>query len=268
MNKKTINFPVIIFFCSTYLISWLLWVPQIILKKEIFLLRIGGTFSPLISAIIISNIIGGKKSVKALLKPLLIWKFNIVWYLFCLFSTVVLCFSAIGIAFSLKVTQLTFNELSKIYLVIPIFFYVLFTSVIGEETGWRGFALPLLQKQFGATISSIIIGLIWGFWHLPLFFIEGNFHQTLPFWIFLIQEIALSIVITWIYNNTKKSLLSVHIFHTASNITLGLLPILPMDTNGDMRPLYITVILLVILAICIVLSKSINGSTENNSILK
>ena len=114
-----------------------------------------------------------------------------------------------------------------------------------------------MQEKINPIYSSIIIGIIWGIWHLPLFFIEGNFHQLIPFYLFLIQEIALSIVLTLIYNKTNKSLLSVHLFHAASNTTLGVLPILPMDTNNNLLPLYIIVILLSILAFSIILSKKL-----------
>jgi len=254
INKK----PITYFFILTFVISWLFWTPQIFIKKEFFILRVLGTYGPFLAAIIISQIMGGTKQIKTLLRPLLDFKLNIVWYIFCLFSTALIGFTAIGISFSLGSNQFEFNELEKVYLVIPIFFYVLIFSVLGEETGWRGFALEHMQKIISPLLSSIIIGLLWGVWHLPLFFIEGNFHQTLPIWLFLLQDICLSIVITWLYNSTNKSLFSVHIFHAASNTTLGVLPILPIATNGDMLPLYSIIILLVIFSFCIILSKRLN----------
>lgn len=258
MLKKIFKkFPIISFFILTFIFSWFFWSFQIFYKKEIPILRIIGTFSPIICAILVTQINEGKKGIKKLLKPILNYKFNIVWYIFCLFSTALLSFTAIGISFSLGFTDFSFNELSKIYLIIPVFLFVLFFSVLGEETGWRGFALNKMQKKITPLLSSIIIGIIWGLWHLPLFFIEGNFHQLIPIWLFLIQEIALSIVITLIYNKTNKSLLSVHLFHAASNTTLGILPILPMNTNNILIPLYVIVILLSILAISIILSKSL-----------
>lgn len=259
ITKTIKNKPILYFFFFTFIFSWGCWIPLIFIKKEITIIRMIGTFSPIIFAIIITKVIEGNYGIKQLLKPFLIWKFNIVWYIFCIFSTALICFTAIGVSVSFKITDFYFNDLSKIYILIPIFLYVLLTSVIGEETGWRGFAQKRLQIYVSPITASIIIGIIWGFWHLPLFFIPNNFHHFIPFWLFLIQEVALSIVIAWIYNNTKKSLLSVHIFHTASNITLGVLPILPMDTKGNLVPLYITVILLVLFSICLILSKSIKN---------
>ncbi len=263
LKNKIKKYPIISFFILTFLISWIFWILQIFLNKELAILRIAGTFAPFICSIIVTLILEGNRGVKRLLKPILNYKFNIVWYLFCLFSTAFLSFTAIGISFSLGFSDFTFNELSKIYLVIPVFLFVLFFSVLGEETGWRGFALKKMLEKMNPIYSSIIIGVIWGFWHLPLFFIEGNFHQLIPFWLFLVQEIALSIVITFIYIKTKKSLLSTHLFHAASNTTLGVLPILPMDTNNNLLPLYIIVILLIILAISIILSKGLKVEKEN-----
>lgn len=252
MSKK----PIIAFFSLTFFISWTFWSLQIIFDKEVFILKLLGTYGPSLSAILVSFKQGGKYKIKKLLKPFTYLNVNIVWYIFCFCATAILVFTSIGISFALSITNFDFLELDKIYLVIPIFFYVLFFSVLGEELGWRGFVLPLLQKNIGSFLASIIIGAIWGVWHLPLFFIPGNFHQHIPFWIFILQDIALSIVLTWIYNNTKKSLILVHIFHTSSNITLGLLPILPMNTGGNIIPLYIAVILLVIFSICIILSNT------------
>ena len=102
--------------------------------------------------------------------------------------------------------------------------------------------LALLHQPFNN--HSLIIGVIWGAWHLPLFWLPGNFHQTIPLSLFLLQSVALAVIYTWLHNNTKGSLLIALLFHTASNVTLGVLPVLPMDTGGDLVPLWLTVGLL------------------------
>jgi membrane protease YdiL (CAAX protease family) len=114
---------------------------------------------------------------------------------------------------------------------IPIFVLDLFISLISgplnEEAGWRGYALPRLESRFSALISSIILGILWGFWHLPLYLVETR----LPFYIFIFLNIVLSILITWGYNNTKGSLVIAVLFHYCFNFVgtyiagkLGLLP--------------------------------------------
>lgn len=261
MNKKRRINPVVAFFGITFGFSWALWAPQVLMGKEMMILRVLGTFGPLYSALFVSLVWGGWDELRRLIKPFTFWRFNIVWYLFCFFATALLAFTSIGIALALGSKVFIFNPIGEIYMVIPVFLYVLIFSVLGEETGWRGFALPRMQKRYGPLAASLYLGMIWGLWHLPLFLIEGDFHRDIPFWLFMIQEIALSLVMTWLYNNTRKSLLSVHLFHGASNTTLGILPVLPMSTGGDLRVLRVMVILLILLALGIVLSGTLGGRT-------
>ncbi len=257
------------FFGLTFVISWGLWIPMVLMGREIPILRMGGTFGPLLAALIVTFAVGGGSGVRRVLKPFGVWRVNVFWYLFALFSTALLVFTALGIYFTAGGHRLVFNDPRKAYLVIPVFIYVLLFSVRGEETGWRGFALPRLQKRLGPLRASLILGFLWGIWHLPLFWIPGNFHQHIPLGLFILQDIALAVVLTWIYNHTRGSLLLIHLFHAASNTTLGLLPVLPMDTGGDLRPLFITFGLLIILALGIILSGTLPGSAcpipENHS---
>ena len=187
----------------------------------------------------------GKAGLLAIWRRLLIWRVGLGWYLFALGGTAVFVLAALGLFHLVGSTaEFTFNDPAQWYLTIPIFFYVLFFSVLGEEIGWRGYALPRLQVRYGPLLASLIIGLLWGAWHLPLFWLPGNFHQTIPLCLFLLQSVALATIYTWLYNHTQGSLLIVHLFHAASNVTLGLLPVLPIDTNGDLTPLWLTVGLL------------------------
>lgn len=119
--------------------------------------------------------------------------------------------------------------------------------------------MPLLQRRLGVLPAALLLGGIWGLWHLPLFWIPGSFHREIPLALFLFQDVALSVVFAWLYNNSGGSLLLVHLFHAASNMTLGLLPVLPMDTGGDLRPLKITCALLGVLALGIIFSGTLSG---------
>lgn len=255
MKNKLIAFidkySLLVFFIATYFISWILWLPLILFGESKVI--IFGSFGPTITAMVLTFLLNGTVGIKALLKKFTIWKVRSFWYLFSFLSTAVIVLITIAIFRVLEDKVFIFNDIRQWYLIIVAFVYVFFLSVLGEEIGWRGYALPRLQKRYSALTSSVIIGVIWGLWHLPLFFIKGNFHQSIPIILFLIQAIALSVIYTWIYNNTKGSLLIVHIFHAASNVTLGVLPVLPMDVGNDIRPLWVTVIILVIISITIVL---------------
>jgi membrane protease YdiL (CAAX protease family) len=178
---------------------------------------------------------------------------SIWWYVFAFISTAAVVLIALNLYRLLGGAVVNTNDTGQWYLIPVIFLYVFFFSVLGEEFGWRGFLLPRLQQKYNALVSSLIIGSVWGFWHLPLFLIKGDFHQSIPFWLFMVQDVALAVIMTWIYNNTRGSLLLIHIFHTASNTTVGLLPVLPADQYSSLVPLYITVAILVLVAVSIVI---------------
>jgi membrane protease YdiL (CAAX protease family) len=88
-----------------------------------------------------------------------------------------------------------------------------------EELGWRGYALDRLQMDRSALGAGILLGLVWAAWHLPLFFIRGSFHYevvgflTVGFWLFNIGVVALSVVFTWVYNHTARSILGIIVLH-------------------------------------------------------
>lgn len=220
--------------------------------RESRLLLIVGTFGPTSAALLLTGMEGGWEYLYTLLEQLWVWRVSVFWYLFSFLGTAVVAMAALGIHMVLGGEIPQFNDPRQLYLVIPILAYVLFLSVLGEEMGWRGYALPRLQKKLNALAASLIIGVVWGIWHLPQFWMKGNFHQEIPLSLFVMQSIALSVVMTWLYNSTQ-SLLIVHLFHAASNTTLGILPILPMDTGGELRPLWIAVGLLWAVAIVIVI---------------
>lgn len=224
----------------TFLISWGSWIPMAVFEIDSFLFYIGA-FGPTLAALITTYARTGFSGIKTLLKRLTIWKVHIGWYLFSLFSTAPLVLLSIWLHVWLGGEKPVFNDLSQIYLVIPAFFYVLFTSVLGEEIGWRGFALPRLLQKVSPLTASLILALVWAIWHLPLFWMPGNFHTEVPIAAFLLQIVPFSIAYTWMYMNTQGSLLLPHLFHAASNTTLGVLPILPMDTGGAVRPTWIAV---------------------------
>jgi len=108
--------------------------------------------------------------------------------------------------------------------VLPFMAFTLLFGPIPEEMGWRGYALDGLQARWNALSSSLILGVLWAAWHLPLFFIEGTFQAelglgTLSFWIFMLSMIPQTLTMTWIYNNTHRSTLSAVLFHFMLNFT-------------------------------------------------
>jgi membrane protease YdiL (CAAX protease family) len=163
---------------------------------------------------------------------------------FALFATVPVVVLAIAAHRGLGGSAVQTNDPAQWYLAVPAFAQILVLGVLGEELGWRGYALPRLERALGTLGASLVIGTVWGIWHLPLWWLDGDFHAQIPFALFVAQDVALSVVMTWLFIRTGGSVLLVALFHAASNLTIGIAPLLPEQTAGSIRPLVFAVLLL------------------------
>lgn len=237
----------------TYLLSWsswliLIWSGQI--HQPLFWLA---GFGPSLAALLVTAVRRGWKGIDKLVFPRL--KVKAGWYLFSLLGTPLIMLSALLLHILLG------GELPR-YLdslhpvtsleqwpgVIIVFLYILVFSGLGEEIGWRGFCLPRLLGVTSPILASLVLGLIWAAWHLPLFWLPGTVQSQLPLSWFLLQILGATILYTWIYLKTKGSLLAAILFHTSGNASLGLLPMMPLDNGGSLRPLWLTLLLLWMIA--------------------
>lgn len=111
---------------------------------------------------------------------------------------------------------------------LPLVIATFLFGPLSEEFGWRGFAQDRLQARWGFLKGSLVLGLVWGSWHLPLFFVVGSGqyetgNPALLFPAFVIQVMAMSILYTWIYNNTNRSIWGAVFFHFMINFSAVLL---------------------------------------------
>jgi len=95
-----------------------------------------------------------------------------------------------------------------------------------EEFGWRGYAQEPLQRKIGVIPASLVIGVIWGLWHLPLWFMRGDLHSAYSFLAFVMMTTSISLLYAWLYNASGKKLLVVMFFHAMNNTAAPLLPFL------------------------------------------
>lgn len=128
--------------------------------------------------------------------------------------------------------------------------------VLGEEYGWRGFALPRLQGRYTALVATLIVGAVWWIWHYPPSLIGTGVPLDTPFWLFGIYVIALSVLITSVFNASRGSVGLAMLFHLASNAVFVLLPLLPQNRDGELTTFSIFVALAMVLAAVVV---RING---------
>ena len=115
-----------------------------------------------------------------------------------------------------------------------------------EEMGWRGFALDPLLRSLGFTKGSVLLGAIWGFWHLPLYFMPQTWHGQMGFefsgfWTFMLMSIGLSLMMSWVYIKTNRSILSAMLMHLFSNFTAQLLGTVSLNVEL-LRGLFILVL--------------------------
>ena len=113
--------------------------------------------------------------------------------------------------------------------------------------------MPRFQADLGVLSSSLVLGTLWGLWHLPMFFVAGTSQSKMPFLPFMLWVIALSILFTWVYNGTGGSLLLAVLAHGAINFVAGsLFPIFPLRSDGTV-PLLLYAVLFVVTAVAVVL---------------
>ncbi len=267
MDADRFQFSPLGFFGLTFLISWGVWVPLAVLGLHTEWSKIGA-FGPSLAALGLVAFKNGKSGLQALLRKLFLWRVHGGWYAFSILGPPLILLAAIQI-YRWQGGEVVFNDPAQWYLSFLVFFYVLFTSVLGEEIGWRGYALPGLLRRYQTLEASLLIGAAWALWHLPLFWLPGDFHQELPLLVFLLQVVASSVIYGWMFVNTRGSLLLPNLFHAVTNTAVGLLPVLPMSTGGDLRPFLYSVALLVGGAILLpvlfgrrlVISPTIEGNT-------
>ena len=98
---------------------------------------------------------------------------------------------------------------------------MVFALIVGAELGWRGFALPRLLAERSALAASLIVGVLWGAWYLPTFFVPGLPQHSIPFSAFMLLTTAYSVLFTWIYVHTAGSVLIATVFHSSINFSQG-----------------------------------------------
>jgi uncharacterized protein len=204
--------PLIAFFVLAYLLTW--WIYPLL--KFSPLLGIFGLFGPALAAIIMAAVTEGKAGVKALLSRVVRWRVGLPWYAIALGLPTVLSLATAALYYLVGTSD--FMQVGA----FTILDGVLFVLVVGEELGWRGYALPLLLEKRSAVTGSLILGVLWGLWHLPTFLVPGTPQYGLPLSAFVLLTIEYSILMTWVFLHTRGSVLIATLFHGAINVSQGI----------------------------------------------
>jgi len=278
--KTFINrYQIIIFFVLTFVLSWFPWYAGI--APEVM------TMGPSIAAFIVVLILGGWRGFVDLLRPFGRWRASLAIWTLAIFGPGVLYLIGLGVHLLMGGEAPPFIMIREELNLLPLYLVMVvlmpWNGPVGEEFGWRGYALPKLQNKYGALTASLIIGTIWGIWHLPSFFapqgVVGAIATKIGM-VFIIPytlgTIANSVFMTWVYNRSKASaLIAGIVWHAAINFWA---PVLLSDSSlvaareGTHLPtiapnLYLTVLAVqvVVAFVLIIVTKGKLGYLEQSS---
>jgi membrane protease YdiL (CAAX protease family) len=183
-----------------------------------------GVFSPAFVALALTARSEGEPGVRALLRRLIQWRAAPRWYLFAItYMAAIKLVAAMVHRLALGVWPRFGAEPIYLMIAATIASTIVFGQS-GEETGWRGYALPRLAERFGLGAASVVVGTIWAAWHLPLFFIVGTDTAGQSFPLYLLQVTALSVAIAWLYAHTNGSLFLTMLMHSSINNLKDIVP--------------------------------------------
>jgi membrane protease YdiL (CAAX protease family) len=224
VRSITQRFPLVSYYLLTLILSGLIFALLFSagLVEGLFFLA---TVGPGLAAILVTLLIGGGLGVRGLLGRLLILRVGIQWWLVALLLPALIVLGAVYLSSLFGGPTLDFSRYQPLYTIIPMIILITLINGVGEELGWRGFMLPRLQSRYSALVASLILGTFWGLWHAPVYFIAGTtqsiFRAQVGFWagllLFTFSTIAISVTFTWVFNNTRGSVLIAATLHGATN---------------------------------------------------
>ena len=222
-DEATAMKSLLLFTLVSFGFTWLVLSPAVLsaygftsLPVPVGVLITLGTLGPFLGAVSAAAYQSGSAGAKRLLKQVVRWRVGAVWYAVVLTGPALVMLAAFLLWRGLGGPVLSAPP-ANAWLTIPVLLVVLLIPALFEETGWRGFALPILQRRYGALAASVALGIAWAAWHAPIWLIPEAGFSSLPFPIFAIFTIALSIAFTWLYNSTGGSILLPALAHAAIN---------------------------------------------------
>ncbi len=219
------------FFSLTYALTWTCFIAAAVILSRVApgrlaglagLLLLLGTFAPSMVALWLTARADGRAGTRAMLRRLVEWRVGARWYVF-----------AVGYMAAIKLAVALMHRVAvgawpplgqEVWYVIMASIVITTVGQAGEEIGWRGYALPRLAARLGLAQASVLLGLIWACWHLPLFFVPGISQTGQSFPVYLLMVPALSVAIAWLYGHTNGSLLLAMLMHAAINQTAKIVP--------------------------------------------
>jgi uncharacterized protein len=237
--------PVLAYFGLSYLVSWTFWwaaaataggaAPSSRASLGSFLLLVG-TISPAAVALVLTARWEGRGALRVLLRRVVAFPSSARWYVFAISF---MAASELAVALLHRAIAGEWPPFGRTPAYVMAAAILVSTPVqAGEEIGLRGYALPRLAARVGLPLASLVLGVLWASWHLPLFFIPGSGYAGTSFPLFVVAVTAISAAMAWLYWRTAGSLLVTMLMHAAINNTTGIVrsPVSPGLDPFTMRP--------------------------------
>jgi membrane protease YdiL (CAAX protease family) len=210
--------PVVTMFVLAYGLTWVVWVPRAF-GIDMGLVGRLWTWAPAVAALLTAALLG-KAVLRNWAARLVRWRAPWYWYLGVVLGpaafslAVAACYAVLGGSWRAALPWLG----TSVPLLPLLLLLLTVTDGFGEEPAWRGFALPRVLESHGAFVASLVVGIFWALWHLPLLWTPGIQASQLPWWLLIVDVPAKSVFFTWVFRHTAGSVLIAALFHGATNL--------------------------------------------------
>ena len=245
-TRRTDRMTLILFFTLAYGLSWAVWGST--LSRDARLVGRSVPAQPFgflavsVAAMVATAAFGGGAALRSLGSRLVLWRVAPRWYVAAVALPVLPALAALGTHRALG-GQHDIHGFVPLAATLPLLLSQVVTHLLTEEAGWRGVALPHLRALLGPLPAGLVLGLLWAGWHIPMFFLAAT-RQTYPFPGFLVMVVSISVIMTWIWDHTRGSVLIAAIFHAAMNTGWAVLNVL----WGDLQLFWLCVAFTAVLA--------------------
>ncbi len=259
-GKPPFKRSLLVYFIMTFIFTWSFWSIGILISHRMpgfplppILWVIIGAHGPLVASFWLKYKSGGRSALTAFIRSGFQLRMKFVWWAAIIIVPVVIA----GLAVIINMTAGDYApEMPLFFKPLLILGNLVFMFFLGgsvqEEFGWRGYALPKLLSLTTPFSASLVLGFIWGIWHLPLFFIPGLSQSYMSISVFLLLTVAFSFIFTWMFIKTDFNLFSALLLHTTINTSLNIFPTVETAPGGDQAAFTYLMILYVLSVIILV----------------
>ena len=232
LNRLLAHHPLVFYFVFAFGFSWLMFLPGLLMYYGVLSLSaqavrsfaIAGLLGPVLSGFIMTSVIEGWPGISRLLRRIVRWRVGLQWYLFALIGVpAVMVLATIIRPGALESLDVSAQPIALAYLKAFVCMAIM-GGPLFEEPGWTGFAQPRLQQMYGPLLGGLLLGGLWALWHLPGFLIPSEDIRDIPprgtvldFAVFALALVGLRLIIIWVVNNTRNSVLMAILVHASWN---------------------------------------------------